>query len=229
MKQELHLSYVLHTRAYRETSMLVEILSQQHGRVALVAKGVKRGKAKVSNILQPFVPLQVSWSGSGDLVTLVQVEETAQVPGLQAMRAICGLYVNELLIKLVPKWDVCNELFNHYQLTLQNLADSAVNEQITLRKFEKQLLKSLGYGLQLGCEVESGAPIMADQFYTFDPILGPKLATQLQVAATSGSTLLALAAEEFGTNTNWAELRRLMRNVLAYHLGTKQLVSRQLL
>jgi len=229
VKQELHLAFVLHTRDYRETSLLVEVLSQQHGRVTVVARGAKRGKAKASSILRPFAPVQISWLGDGDLVTMLEVEELPQDSNLQAKRAICGLYLNELLIRLLPKWDACLELFNEYQTTLQALADLELNEQITLRKFEKRLLKALGYGLQLSCEVESGAPIEAHNYYVFDPILGPKLALNSATQAIKGSSLLMLANEDFNAATDLAEIRRLMRSVLAYHLGPKQLVSRQLL
>lgn len=229
IKQELHLAFVLHTRDYRETSLLVEVFSQQHGRATLVARGAKRGKSKASSILRPFAPLQISWVGDGDLVSMAEVEEMPGSCNLQAKRAICGLYLNELLIKLLPKWDACTELFNDYHTTLQNLADPELNEQIILRKFEKHLLKELGYGLQLSCEVESGAPIEANNFYIFDPILGPRLVANAQTQSIKGASLLGLANEDFDAATDLAEVRRLMRSVLAYHLGPKQLVSRQLL
>src|SRR5579872_3972096 len=98
LKQDLHSAYVLHTRAYRETSMLVEILSAEHGRVAMVARGAKRGKSKISTVLQPFLPVQVSWFGNGELVTMMNVEATQPGPSLYGRSAICGLYLNELLV-----------------------------------------------------------------------------------------------------------------------------------
>ncbi len=229
-KQDLHLAYVLHTRPYRETSLLVEVFSQQHGRVALVARGAKRGKAKSSSILQPFMPLNVSWFGSGELVTLMQVE-VASISGheLHGKRAICGLYLNELLVKLLHHWDPCQALFSWYAMALEQLSDDSVPAQLVLRRFEVQLLKSLGYGLQLTIEVGTGAPVQPEQYYLFDPVLGPKLVSQAHLLAIKGASLLALANDMLCDTAVLAEIKRLMRMVLHYHLGTKQLLTRELL
>ena len=228
-KQALHLAYVLHARSFRETSLLIEALIVEAGRISIVARGAKRGKARTSNLLQPFIPLQISWYGNGDLVTLTVVEAINPGLGLYGRSAICGLYINELLVKLVPKWDCCKQLFDAYQTAITNLAKGEVADQIILRKFEMQLLKSLGYGLQLNNEVETGAKIEADKYYSFDPILGPKLVNSANKFAVKGKSILAMASETFNDAEILLEVKHLMRIVLYYHLGSKQLKTRELL
>lgn len=228
-KYELHLAYVLHTRAFRETSLLVDVLSKDHGLVTMVARGAKRGKSKISAILQPFTPLEFSWVGGGELVTLTHVEPAGVAQVLQTKRAICGLYINELTYKLLHKWDPCIHLFNCYQQVLQDLACADKPEQISLRIFEKALLKALGYGLQLTVDIDTGAPVQENQYYVFDPVLGPRLVLRANVAAIKGASLLALDSECFSNLEVLADIKRLMRSVLAYHLGTKTIVTRQLL
>lgn len=229
LKQDLHLAYVLHSRHFRETSLLLELFSAEHGRIAAVARGAKRGKAKHSSILQPFIPLQVSWFGNGDLVTLTDVEIVKYGTTLQGRNAICGLYLNELLIKLLPKWDHCQQLFVAYEDAVTNLMTGAISEQVVLRRFELQLLKSMGYGLQLSREVNSGAAVIPDQYYLFDPVLGPKLVNSTNVNAIKGASFLALASGNFSEPAVLLDLKRLMRVVLSYHLGSKQIVTRELL
>lgn len=228
-RQPLHLAFVLHTRSFRETSLLVEALSSEHGRVSLVARGAKRGKAKTSSVLQPFMPINISWYGNSDLVTLTAAELTDPILGLHGKDAICGLYINELMIKLVPKWDSCQQLFCAYQTAIVKLAQGAIAQQIILRTFELQLLKSLGYGLQLEKDVETGDKIQHDKYYSFDPVLGPKVADSSNNFAVKGASLLALASETFNDPAALLDIKYLMRMVLYYHLGGKQLKSRELL
>lgn len=228
-KQNLHRAYVLHTRAFRETSLLVEIFSAEHGHITAVARGAKRGKAKPYAIIQPFAPLQLGWHGDGDLVTLTTVESDGNSYMLQGRAAICGLYINELLVKLLPKWDPCIALFNGYEFCLGALANLDTNWQVALRRFELLLLKSLGYGLQLTIDVATASPIDAQKFYLFDPILGPRLVHAQHASAIKGASLLALAAENFSDPAILLDIKRLMRMVLSYHLGHKRLLSRELL
>ncbi len=229
LKQDFHLSYVLHSRAYSETSLLVEMLSQEQGRITAVARGAKRGKAKASHLLQPFMPLQVSWYGKGDLVTLTAAEANGSCHALYGKPAICGLYVNELLVKLLPRWDACPLLFAGYQNTLLELQNHSNIAQIILRKFELLLLKSLGYELQLTKDVATGKLIDADSYYNFDPILGPKLVYVATNQSIKGASLLALEANNFEDYKILFDIKRLMRSVLNYHLGSRRLVTRELL
>lgn len=227
LRQELHPAYVLHARPFSETSLLLEILSAEHGRITGIARGAKRGKSKKSHLLQPFLALQISWYGKGDLVTIVDAECKSFEKALYGRSAICGLYINELLIKLLPKWDNCAMLFAAYESAIAHLSNSVSADQIILRKFELQLLKSLGYGLQLHKEVTTGALIDAQSYYLFDPVLGPKLSTGYNAHAIKGSSLLSLAQQTWEEHA-LLDMKRLMRTVLRHHLGDKQLKSREL-
>lgn len=229
LKQDFHLAYVLHTRAYSETSLLVEMLSQEQGRITAVARGAKRGKAKTSNLLQLFMPLQVSWYGKGDLVTLTAAEAGGICHNLYGKLAVCGLYINELIVKLLPRWDSCQSLFSGYQAALIDLENNAVAAQVILRKFELLLLKSLGYELQLTKDVATGKLIDAGSYYNFDPVLGPKLVYATTSQAIKGASLLALEANDFTDPKILFDIKRLMRSVLNYHLGSRRLVTRELL
>jgi len=231
MKQQyaLQVAYVLHTRPYRETSLLVDAFTQQFGRITMVARGVKRGKQKASAILQPFIPLLLSWYGSGDLVSLTQVEPAGVNHDLAARRAICGLYINELLIKLLHNWDACADLFASYEHALTQLSLENIAAQITLRHFEKQLLKSLGYGLQLSREVSTGAPIQVDNYYVYDPVLGPRVVAEKVSGAILGASILALESGNFCKQTELLDIKHLMRIVLNHHLGARRIMARELL
>jgi DNA repair protein RecO (recombination protein O) len=228
MQHDLQLAYILHSRPYRETSLLLDAFTLEHGRIALVARGVKRGRAKLSAILQPFLALNMAWYGNGELVTLTHVEQVAVAPSFSVKRTICGLYINELLTKILPKWDPCEQLFAAYQLALQELHQPQMFEQATLRKFEKQLLKSIGYGLQLTTEVTTGLTIEPDQYYILDPLLGPRLTTADNLDAVLGLSLLALDADDYSSEAVLADLKRVMRYVLAHHLGSNKIIAREL-
>lgn len=221
----MHAAYVLHTRPYLETSLLVEALTVEHGRVSLVARGAKRGKSKNSRILQPFIPLNISWFGSGELVTLTSVEALGPGYNLQGQDAICGLYINELLVKLLPKWDPCVVTFADYQKALSELHN---DNQVTLRRFEKALLTNMGYELQLTRDALSGEQLCAEKYYMYDPAIGPKQVVATHSGAIKGSSLLALAADQFVPEA-LVDLKRLMRIVLSVHLGNKKIVTRELL
>ncbi len=227
-KQNLHFAYVLHTRAYSETSLLVEMLSQEQGRITAVAHGAKRGKSKASNILQLFTPLQVSWYGNGDLVTLTTSEVNCGSYRLHGKLAICGLYINELLVKLLPKWDPCPLLFAGYKTALIDLENNSIAAQIILRKFELLLLKTLGYELQLTKDIITGCLIDENNYYSFDPMRGPKLVYAMTDQAIKGASLLALDANNFEDQKVLFDIKRLMRSVLNYHLGMRPLVTRKL-
>lgn len=229
LRHDLHLAFVLHSRAYRETSLLLDLFSPEYGRIAMIARGAKRGKSKASAILQPFIPLNLSWYGNGELVTLTQVEQFAPAYNLTTKHVICGLYINELLSKLMHKWDPSPDLFSAYQNALLELSNTTAVAQAILRKFEKQLLKSIGYGLQLTQDIASGATVDPQQYYVLDPVLGPRLATKQHLDATKGSSLLALAADDYTSAEMLADSKRLMRLVFSYHLGARALVSRQII
>ena len=151
---------------------LLEILSRDHGRVGLVARGARTGKSRWKNLLQPFRPLLVGWSQRGELGTLTGAEEVATLPPPAGEALICGLYANELLVRFLHRSDPHPEVFEHYQRLLSILS-SGERVQPGLRIFEKDLLQSVGLGLQLEHEYDGQNEISNDAWYEYHPESGP--------------------------------------------------------
>jgi len=234
-------AYILHTRAYRETSLLLEIFTREHGRISVVARGVrgtnKRIHTRKQALLQPFVPLFISASGRGELLTLKECDSSALPHALLGKRLITGFYLNELLIRLLHRTDPHIQLFDDYQKTLVQLelpppggGSDSLHEQKVLRLFEKNLLTALGYAPELSKDVESGDPIDPDKFYFFDPEKGPTIANAIVTSQSifKGKSLLCLASNQFEDASVLQEIKRLMRQTLAKYLGNKPLESRRL-
>ncbi len=221
-------AYVLHQHDWRETSRVVEILSRDHGRLGVVARGARRAKSPWRALLRPFQPLLVSWMGGGELATLIGAEPGAASHSLSGRALLSGFYMNELLLRLLPRQDPHSELFNQYADALGRLMQ---NTSLALRLFEKHLLTGLGYGLNLERDAISGQWVQADAVYHYEPEQG-----LVRVAANAGSgvqvngsTLLALAAERLEQAEALREARRLLRAVLDQLLGERPLKTREVM
>lgn len=156
MRQELEPCFILHQRPFKETSIILDVFSEEHGRLSILAKGAKRMQSPLKKVLHPFVPLLLSWTGRSDLKTLVEGQANSLAPWLQGISLFTALYVNELLVKALNPMDPYKLLYQQYQEVIQALGESENNTQkiqASLRLFESQLLKELGYGLELedGC------------------------------------------------------------------------------
>jgi DNA repair protein RecO (recombination protein O) len=225
-------AFVLHAYPYRETSLIVETFTQSHGRVAMVARGAKRPRSEMRGVLQAFQPLAVSWAGSGELKTLIKAEWRGGLALPVGAALLCGFYLNELLLKLLPKEDPHPELFTDYAAALAALtADTrAAAQAATLRRFELRLLSALGYAMPLARDVDTQEPIDASgrYHYTFDR--GPRRAMKEPHAAwptVRGATLIALATERYPDAETAAEAKRLMRRVLDHYLDERRIFSRR--
>jgi DNA repair protein RecO (recombination protein O) len=237
-------AYVLHQRPYRDTSALVELFTPMHGRVGVVAKGVKRPKSPWRGLVQQFRPLLASWSGRGDLATLTGLEAQGQSLQLSAPLLASGFYLNELLMRLLQRHEAQVELFSYYDSCLRELAGlvlldpQAAQEPLTqgleaiLRRFEGQMLETLGYGLILDHDVATGEAIQPAQDYFYQLERGPVAFTQDSNETgvrVSGTTLLAMNQGLYDERQTRREAKHLMRAVLAVYLGPKPLLSRQML
>lgn len=227
-------SYVLHGRSYRETSLLLEVFTRDHGRLGLVARGARSARSSWKSLLQPFRPLLLSWNLRGELGTLTAADQVAAPPPARGPALFCGLYVNELLMRGLHRSDAHPELFESYRALLADLSSKAQPEPI-LRVFEKQLLDALGFGLQLEQECDTGAAVLPAAWYAWIPERG-MVRRELQVADSgdlpesrlvSGAALLALQSNRVET-AHMNELKHLMRRVLRHYLGDKPLVSQSL-
>jgi DNA repair protein RecO (recombination protein O) len=232
MRVDLHPCFILHQRRYRETSLLLEVFSELHGRVGLVVKGASRKKGGVRHQCQPFLALQIGWSGRGELGNLTSIEQYGPLIHLAGDKLFSGFYLNELLIRLLHRDDPHPELFNIYEHTLKNLAECSSIESV-LRIFEKRLLEQLGYGLNFDHEFTTGATIEADQEYEYLLDHGPRLLDSAEINVSgvrvSGRSLLALLQETELNDESLKEAKKLMRYALSPHLGDKPLQSRRIL
>lgn len=227
---QLQPGYILHQRAYRDTSLLLEVFTREHGRFGLVARGARAPRSRIRGLLQPFQPLLLSWSGRTELGTLAGVEPDIKSDGapprLLGTTLYSGFYLNELLMRLLQRLDPHPELFIAYAQALHGLQSEA---QRPLRLFEKHLLESLGYGLLLDQEADSGAPVEADAEYVYALESGP---LRSRGGATSGlkmsgQSLLSLAAEDLSDARSLSDSKRLMRAALGLYLGERGLKTRE--
>lgn len=223
---ELTAAFVLHHRPYRETSLLVDIFTHEYGRVSLVARGQRQQKRK-QNLMQLFQPLWLSWYGHGELQTLTQVEATDAAYRLSGNASLCGLYINELLVKLLPLHEPEPALFETYQRTIRALQEDS-NQQLVLRLFEKALLSQLGYGLQLEYDADTQQPLRDEQEYVYHPDSGPHLYTGTSAVSVSGKSLRHLREEQGFDEHSLKQIKTMMRTVINYYLGGRPLHSRQL-
>jgi len=209
--------YILHHRPYRDTSRILEVLTREHGRITLFARGVRGPKAKLASVLQPFQLLLVSWSGRGDAAQLTGAETAGSTEPLPAACLMSGFYLNELLLKLTTRHDPLPALFDDYQLALRRLHAEA--PEAPLRVFEKRLLETLGYGLDL-------TRIEPDAYYHFRAAQG-LLATAADTAgAVAGHSLICLAAEQLTDPRVLDDARRLLKAALTECLEGRELRTR---
>jgi DNA repair protein RecO (recombination protein O) len=223
-------AYILHTRPYRDTSLLIDFFTKNHGTIRMVARGIKSAKSPLKGLLQPFIPLLISFSWKRELALLTHAEIMKIHQPLVGKYLFSGLYINELLMKLLQQHDAHPELYQHYEHALQALS-TQINLQIPLRRFEKNLLAELGYGLDLTRDAITHQPIALEQFYQFLPQRGfiLDIGNRLSNAARfSGKALLALARENFADHALLNEMRQLLRFVIADLLGNRVLKSRDL-
>lgn len=215
-------AYVLHSRAYRESSALVDFLTPQ-GRLRAVLRGA-RGKA--GSLARPFIPLEAEFRGRGELKNVGRLDP-AGIPNLLVGEALfSGLYLNELLIRLLPAEDPHPAVFAHYAETVLALAQGRALEPL-LRSFEWRLLDELGYGFALDLDSQ-GQPIVAGGLYRLHTETGLVPIGQLQPGVFQGAELLAMAEADWTAPGALAAAKRLMRQALAPHLGGRPLVSREL-
>lgn len=219
-------AFLLHAYPFSETSLILEVFTRDHGRLALLARGARRPRSALRSVLHGFQPLELSWFGGGEVKTLAKAEWLGGLPFLQGEGLLLGYYLNELLLKLLPREDAHVALYDAYAAALAALAKGAT-ETAELRRFEKTLLRELGYGLLLSHDA-TGAPLAANQRYRYQLERG---AVPAEVTETglmvSGKTLLDLAADDYADPRSLAESKQLMRYLLAHQLGGQPLQTRR--
>jgi DNA repair protein RecO (recombination protein O) len=219
-------AYLLHQHAWRETSRLIEVFTQHHGRLGLIARGARRASSPWRAALRPFQPLLLSWVDGGELGTLIGVETRDAPHLLEGRSLVSGFYLNELLLRLLPRHDAQPELFAAYAKSLDALTHALGP---ALRLFEKQLLAALGYGLNLERDAVTGQPLASGTIYRYELERGPASTWNSDATGISlrGETLLALARGDLRDAEHLRDARRLLRTVLNQLLGERPLKTRE--
>ncbi len=221
-------AFVLHSRPYRETSLLVDALTRDHGQIGLVARGVRKEKSRWRGVLQPLQSMQIGWYGNGELVTLTAAEPGPAMPMLSGERLFAGIYLNELVLRLGRRGDDQSKTFQDYEKCLLRLGDRVATGW-TLRRFERDFLQNLGYELPLTHSADDQSDIDPDVEYDYEVEAGPRIPmSRSSGLRLRGSSLLALAADKEPDEAGLRDLRQLMRLVIRHHLGGAVLNAWQL-
>lgn len=222
-----HAAFVIHSRPYRETSQLVEVFTQDQGRQSLIAKGSRQPRSPLKGLLQPFVPLSLTFAGKGELKTLFKAEATAPAIRLTSTALYSGLYLNELIYYLLEAHTPFDEVFEAYQSTLHKLAAGEAIEPC-LRHFEFYMLNVLGYGVDFTLDAESGEEVKANHWYQYQAEAGFSRLAQRQPGAYLGAHLHALAELDLSSKEVLLAAKHFSRQALAPYLGGRPLRSRAL-
>jgi DNA repair protein recO len=220
--------FVLHRRAYSETSLLVDVFTEDTGRLSLLAKGARARRSAWKSVLQPFTPLLLRWSGKSGLKILTKAEPAAITLPLQQTALYSGFYVNELICRVLEQETAQPQLFQDYLRCLTELAGTPLAVEPVLRRFEFQLLQSLGYGVDFLHCAGSGQPIDENMTYRYREEQGFMASLIKDNLTFYGRDLLAFEQRRFDDTTVLQAAKRFTRLALKPYLGSKPLKSREL-
>lgn len=226
---QLQPAYILHHRPFRDSSQILDIVTQDHGKIAVVARGSRGGKSKLAGLLRPFLPLRVSWVAKSDLGTLTGAEANGAPAGVTGDAMLSAYYVNELMLNFLHRHDPQPEIFALYRQVLEALVMSTAIAA-ALREFELEFLSLLGYAVNL-TQVSGGSEsIDSMKHYEYRMEQGLVAVSREQGSRVfSGATLRAIAEHRFDDADVLRAANRLMREIIAFHLGGKELKSRKVL
>lgn len=229
MRVDLQPAYILHTRPYRDTSLLIDLLTPDFGRVTAIARGVRKTKTPKRQLLNPFSRLLVCWQGKTDVKLLTSFEADNYFLALKGNHLYSAFYLNELLVRLLPEMDRHNGLFYAYEQSLGALQQQVDIEPL-LRSFEFRLLEELGYALDFTQDVRNGCDINEQGFYECNIQEGfyaasPDIPESFLI---KGEWLLNIAAGNYASPATRLAAKKLARRMLKPLLGSKPLHSREL-
>lgn len=229
MRVDLQPAYILHTRPYRDTSLLIDFLTPDFGRITAVARGVRKNKTPKRQLLNPFSRLLICWQGKTDMKLLTSFESDNHFLTLAANHLYSGFYLNELLVRLLPEMDNHNGLYFAYQQSLDALQCGEPIEPL-LRAFEFRLLAELGYGVDFTLDAHSECAIQTNDLYQCHIQQGfvRAAADSTDSFLFKGEWLLAIAAGDYSDSATRLAAKHLARRMLKPLLGSRPLNSRQL-
>jgi DNA repair protein RecO (recombination protein O) len=220
-------AFLLHSIPYRETSLIVDLFTREHGRIAAVAKGARRRQSVLRPVLMSFQPIRVILTGRNELRNLIGAEWSGGMVAPDGDALICSFYMNELLIKLLAREDPHPLLFDAYCQALSAFA-AAASLDATLRVFEWHLLRETGYAPDLRQDAD-GKMIAADHCYRWLPNAGFIVSEPDEAAAVSGATIKDISTGQFQTALARQQAKILTRTILSHHLNGAPIHSRQIL
>ncbi|MEG3134630.1 DNA repair protein RecO [Rouxiella sp. T17] len=221
-------AFVLHGRPYSETSLMLDMFTEGQGRVRILAKGARGRRSNLKGCLQPFTPLLIRWSGRGEVKTLRNAEAVSLALPLSGTMLYSGLYVNELVSRVLEQEANYSALFFDYLHCLQNLAAATVTPEYALRQFELALLNNLGYGVDFLHCAGSGEEVSEDMTYRYREEKGFIASLVIDNLTFTGRDLMALDSREFPDANTLRAAKRFTRMALKPYLGGKPLKSREL-
>ena len=221
--------YILHRRPFRDSSQILDIVTLEHGKVAVVARGSRGAKSRLAGVLRPFLPLKVSWVAKSDLGTLTGAEASGAPAGMVGDAMLSAFYVNELLLHFLHRYDPQPEIFALYEELIRALVSSE-NVAASLRSFELEFLSLLGYAVNLDHEYGSQNSLDAQRNYEYRMEQGPVAVERADGALVfRGSILTGIAQQRFDDPDILRAANRLLREIISFHLGGKELKSRKVL
>ncbi len=222
-------AYILHHKPFRDSSQILDIISRDYGKLSLVARGSRGARSKLRGILRPFMPLEISWVIRTDLGTLTGAEVRGAPLSLTGDALLSGYYVNELLINFLHRHDPQPDVFDVYAQTINTLG-AVENVAPCLRQFEIELLRHTGYALNLARESASYQPLEPGRNYEYRMEQGPVPVERNEGHLVfTGALLTAIDAQAFSDPETLRAANRLLREVINFHLGGKELKTRKVL
>jgi len=223
-------AFILHHRPFRDSSQILDVLSRDHGKLAVVARGSRGARSRLKGVLRPFMPLSMSWVIKSDLGTLTGAEVRGAPLSLSGDALLSGYYVNELILHLLHRHDPQPEIFDAYGQTIHALAGAGTDVAPVLRQFEMELLRFSGYALNLGHVSGTTQPLDPEQHYEYRMEQGAvPVSRDDGPLVFSGAMLTAIVGQQFSEPGVLRAATRLMREVISFHLGGKELKSRKVL
>lgn len=221
--------YVLHQRPFRDSSQILDIVTRDYGKIAVVARGSRGSKSRLAGVLRPFLPLRVSWVSKSELGTLTGAESVGRPAGMTGDTMLSAYYINELLINFLQKYDPQPEIYALYETVLQSLVGRS-DVAASLRSFEMEFLSLLGYAVNLNHEFGSTETLLAEQYYEYRMEQGPVAVQRSEGPLVfSGALLSGVAEQRFDDADVLRVANRLMHDIIRFHLGGKELKSRKVL
>ncbi|MDH3482080.1 MAG: DNA repair protein RecO [Gammaproteobacteria bacterium] len=222
-------AYVLHHRPFRDSSQILDLVTRDHGKIALVARGSRGSKSRLAGLLRPFLPLTVSWVARSDLGTLTEAEAAGAPLGLHGDAMLSAFYVNELLLNFLHRHDPQPEIYELYKQVISVLGSTS-DISVSLRSFELELLTLLGYAVNVEHVAGTQRDLDPEQTYDYRVEQGPVPVDRAEGRLVfSGAILRSIQAQAFDDPRVLRAANRLLREVIAHHLGGKELKSRKVL